>query len=129
MNNIHRQQIEHMLQEEGIPHMYMHHSHPSTETVVMTKDGSAVGFYTWNKQHDSSALIHFCVDKKLRSNDLARSLAKHFRFKMMDEGIRRVLVCIPPGKIALFKFLKYFFRNPQIYDVNDRGAFVQMEVK
>lgn len=113
---------------ENIPAVYMQFDNTLTHTVVMVDGKTIAGFYTWNKQYERIALIHFLVARAFRVQKSIRCLIRHFMKTLKQEGINKILVGIPDNNVSLFKFVKYYFNNVQPYSIQNRTMFVQAEV-
>lgn len=120
--------LREMLAKESIPYGLMQHDNPRLSTTVMENGKVVEGFYSWNEQHGRAAIIHFLVAKPYRSNEKARLMAQHISKSIKSAGLNGILVAIPETNPALFKFVKYYFKNSWVYRIVGPLMFVRAEV-
>lgn len=123
------EELSRMLSEEKIPVLLQQYANPAVETVVMLNKGKPVGFFSWNIQHGSAALMHFVVDRSSRSYAAACALARKFTSLVKSEGIKQVLVGVPETNPSVYTFIKYWFKNAKIYSIKPQMLFMKAEVK
>jgi hypothetical protein len=117
-----------MLMREKIPFGLMQHENKLLDRWVMEEDGVPTGFYAWNTQHERAAIVHFVVDKRKRTNERARALGRHLKETLRRHKLTGILVAIPDTNVGIFKFIKYYFKNPWAYAVKGPLMFVRAEV-
>src|SRR3990170_1020713 len=79
-----------MLSVEGIEDKEM--TFIKESTWVYEDEGVVKGFYTYCIENYFPHLIHFCVDRKYRSGNIARALIKDFKKRMMLRGYLKAII-------------------------------------
>jgi len=116
-------EIEEMLIQEGIPDIEMRFR--NYDTFVLEEDGEIKGFFTIKKEWGVPSIQHFCVNRKFRSTEMARKLAKAMKETVKSMGSSKLILHSKSEKLD--KCIKYYFKkNP--YAVRNDTAFFFVEV-
>lgn len=120
--------LDAMLADERIPVVYRQFRNSEVTTLVMVKNKEPIGFLTWNEQHGSLALVHLCVARAKRTNEIARTIARKLTEVMKVYQLKTILVGVPESNPSVYKFIKYWFKNARVYNLKPGMLFMKAEV-
>lgn len=100
-------ELNEMLNLEGVPSDETSYMDNPT-FIQVNKDEKIVGFFTIGEEHKMASIRHFCVGRKYRGAESARSLIKNMIDILSEFGIKKF---IAHGKgVNMHKIIEYYFK-------------------